>query len=221
MEPSPWICCLKASYTVKWYVIIPITPWRPPSQALTLKHQVTSAKSMMARGLKPYGGYWSYYSKCYMNCIQGKAAHFMQRGTFREVDSHTNQRDDLTVCVMLVMLLPNLVHTWKMIYISGLYQLENDSYIHILQVMIVLSSSELENNAYNSSTQVQQVYFTKAKTPLLLLSFFFLSAFIGSWRTNFKLVCVNAALIKSPKAIWLCIIGDVNRNMISISANKR
>lgn len=22
----------------------------------------------------------------------------MQRGTFREVDSHTNQRDDLTVC---------------------------------------------------------------------------------------------------------------------------
>lgn len=98
MEPSPGICCLKASYTVKWYVIISITPWRPPSQALTLKHQVTSAKSMMAWGLKPYGGYWSYYSKCYMNCIQGKAAHFMQRGTFREVDSHTNQRDDLTVC---------------------------------------------------------------------------------------------------------------------------
>lgn len=61
------------------------------------------------------------------------------------------------------------------------------------------------------SKQEQQLYVMNATSPLLL--FFFFSVFIGSWRTNLKLVSINAALIKSPKAICLCVIGYVNQKI--------
>ena len=62
-----------------------------------------------------------------------------------------------------------------------------------------------------SSTQVQQFGVTSATSGCLL---FFFSAFIGCSQNNFKgachhLLCEDAALVKSTKAIWLCTIGYI------------